>query len=181
MLAGSGERFLPVPDGDAGSIATLHRIAELVRLPDPFVDDFTDILSAATVEMSGGQEPPPVELVRLVFEWGRSHMLYTPDRNDSDILDEIRTPGYLLKEIDTFGAALGDCDDYVVLYGAILYRLGFPVTLEAISREDDEILDHIYLSTMVDGQRIALDGIVDFPFGWEVPDEEVTRRESLTV
>ena len=181
MLAGSGERFIPVPDGDAGSIATLHRIAELIRWPDPYADQFTDILSVALGEMAGGQEPHPVETVRLIFEWVRAHMLYTPDRNDSDILDEIRTPGYLLKEIDTFGAALGDCDDYVILEGALLYRLGFPVTLEAISREDDQMLDHIYCSTAVDGQRIALDGIVDYPFGWEVPEEEVTRRESLTV
>ena len=180
MLAGSGERFIPVPEGDAGSIATLHRIAELIRLPDPLVDRFTDILSVAIGELQGG-EPHPVELVRLVFEWVRTHMLYTPDRNDSDILDEIRTPGYLLYEIETFGAALGDCDDYVILEGAVLYRLGFPVTLEAISREEDQMLDHIYASTMVDGQRIALDGIVDYPFGWEVPEEEVTRRESLTV
>lgn len=173
MLQGSGERFIEVPDGDAGSLATLHRMADLVRFPDPWVDDFTDILSQV--------EAPPVELVRLVFEWVRAHMLYMPDRNDSGILDEIREPGYLLKEIDAMGAAFGDCDDYVVLYGAILHRLGFPVTLEAISRHEDQMLDHVYLSTSVAGQRIALDGIVEFPFGWEVPAEEVTRRVSLTV
>lgn len=171
MLQGSGERFIPVPDGEAGSIATLHRMAALIRTPDPWVDDFTDILSQASDD--------PMELARLVFEWVRSKMLYTPDRSDSDILDEIREPGYLLREIDTYGSALGDCDDYVVLYGALYHRLGYPFMLEAISRHEDEMLDHVYGSILVNGVRIAVDGIVDFPFGWEVPAEEVTARITL--
>lgn len=173
MLQGSGERFVEVPDGEAGSIATLHRMAEMIRTPDPVVDDFTDILSQMTED--------PVELARLIFEWVRSKMLYTPDRNDSDILDEIREPGYLLREIDAYGAALGDCDDYVVLYGAIFHRLGYPYTMEAISRHDDLMLDHVYGSILVNGVRIPVDGIVEFPFGWEVPAEEVTKRLSLSV
>jgi hypothetical protein len=173
MLSGSEEHFIPVPDGDAGSIATLHRMAGLIKLPDPWVDDFTDILSQA--------DRDPYDLAQMVFEWVRSKMLYTPDRTDSDILDEIRTPGYLLRETLTFGAALGDCDDYVVLYGAIYYRLGYPVTLEAISRHEDEMMDHVYLSIRIGGVRVAVDGIVDYPFAWEVPEEEITRRVSLPV
>lgn len=171
MLQGAGERFIEVPDGEAGSIATLHHMAALIRTPDPWVDDFTDILSQASED--------PMELARLVFEWVRSKMLYTPDRNDSDILDEIREPGYLLREIDTYGAALGDCDDYVVLYGAIFHRLGYPFTLEAISRHEDQMLDHVYGSILIGGVRVPIDGIVDFPFGWEVPTDEVTYRISL--
>lgn len=171
MLRGSEERFVEVPGGEAGSIATLHRMATLIRLPDPWVDDFAAIVSEASDD--------PLELARLVFEWVRAKMLYTPDRNDSDILDEIREPGYLLREIDAYGAALGDCDDYVVLYGAVYTRLGYPFTLEAISRHEDEMLDHVYGSILVNGVRIAVDGIVEFPFGWEVPAEEVTRRVSL--
>lgn len=173
MLQGSGERFVEVPDGEAGSIATLHRMAEMIRTPDPVVDNFTDILSQMTED--------PMELARLVFEWVRAKMLYTPDRTDSDILDEIREPGYLLREIDTYGAALGDCDDYVVLYGAIFHRLGYPFTLEAISRHEDLMLDHVYGAVSVQGARIPIDGIVEFPFGWEVPAEEVTKRLSLSV
>lgn len=173
MLRGSEERFISVPDGEAGSIATLHRMAQLIRTPDPWVDDFTDILSQASED--------PVELARLVFEWVRAKMLYTPDRNDSDILDELREPGYLLREIDTYGAAMGDCDDYVILYGALYHRLGYPFTMEAISRHEDLMLDHVYGAVYVNGVRIPVDGIVEFPFGWEVPAEEVTKRLSLSV
>lgn len=175
MLRGSEERFIPVPDGEAGSLATLHRMAELIRLPDPAVDDLTDILSAA----ADAHGWPPMELARVVFEWVRAKMLYTDDRSDSDILDEIREPGYLIREILTYGAALGDCDDYVVLYGATYTRLGFPYTLEAISRHEDQMLDHVYGSILVEGQRVAVDGIVASPFGWEVPAEEVTHRVTL--
>lgn len=175
MLRGSEERFIEVPEGDGGSIATLHRMAELIRLPDPAVDAITDKMSV----IADVYDLPPMELARLVFEWVRAKMLYTEDRSDSDILDEIREPGYLIREILAYGAALGDCDDYVILYGATYTRLGFPYTLEAISRHEDQVLDHVYGSILVDGARVAVDGIVEFPFGWEVPAEEVTRRVTL--
>ncbi len=168
MLPGASERFIEIPEGIEGSAATLRRMAELIRQPDPVVDDFTDILSAASDD--------PIQNVRTLYEWVRAKMLYTPDFNNGIIIEEIRTPGYLLHEIVTFGSALGDCDDYVVLYGAVLYRMGFPVTLEAVSTHPDQQLDHVYLSTMVEGPRIPLDGIVQEPFGWEIPENEVTNR-----
>jgi hypothetical protein len=46
----------------------------------------------------------------------------------------------------------------------------------AISRHEDQLLDHVYGQIQIDGQWVTVDGIVDFPFGWEVPQEEVTNR-----
>lgn len=173
MLPGASERYVPIPEGYEGSVLTLRRMAVLLREADPVVDEFAAMVAETSDD--------PLSLVRLVFEWVRKKMLYTPDFNNGVVVEEIRTPGYLLREMVAFGSALGDCDDYVTLTGAVLYRLGFPVTLEAISRSEDLQLDHVYLSTVVNGERVVLDGIVDEPFGWEVPAEEVTNRESLLV
>jgi hypothetical protein len=173
MLGGASEWFTEVPDGVDGSIATLHRMAEIIREPDPAIDALVDALSI--------QNDDPLEIVRVLFEWVRSKMLYTPDMNTGIVVEEIRMPGYLLMEIFSLGRALGDCDDYVVLYGSILYRLGFPVTLEAVSTHDDQMFDHVYLSTVVNGQRIPMDGIVEEPFCWEIPSAEITNRMTLTV
>lgn len=168
MLAGASERFTYIPEGYEGSVATLRRMAEMIVAPDPVVDDFADILAQVSDD--------PVQVVKTFFEWVRAKMLYTPDFNNGVVIEEIRTPGYLLHEITALGAALGDCDDYVVLYGAVFHRMGFPVTLEAVSTHPDRQLDHVYCSVMVNGQRIPLDGIVPEPFGWEVPENEVTNR-----
>jgi hypothetical protein len=43
------------------------------------------------------------------------------------------------------------------------------------------MMDHVYLSIRIGGVRVAVDGIVDYPFAWEVPEEEITRRVSLPV
>jgi hypothetical protein len=158
MLPGASERLVEIPDGQAGSWVTLSRMADMIQTPDPLVD-----VQAARMATA----PPAV-----IFEWVRSHMLYTPDFNNGEIIEEIQTPGYLLREIAALGKALGDCDDYVVLLAALYLRGGHRVVLVAISRYPDQLLDHVYLT--VDG--VAADGIVRYPFGWEVPASEVTFR-----
>jgi hypothetical protein len=158
MLPGASERWIEIPDGQPGSWMTLERMASMIRAGDPVVDVQAARMAAA---------PPEV-----LFEWVRSHMLYTPDFNNGNVIEEIKTPGYLLREIGVFGHALGDCDDYVVLLAALWFRLGYRVALVAISRHADQLLDHVYLT--VDG--VSADGIVPYPFGWEVPTSEVTFR-----
>jgi transglutaminase-like putative cysteine protease len=168
MLRGAGERFIPIPEGEGGALATLAHMAGLIRQPDPLVDDFTDKMSVLDAEGAA--------LAEQIFEWVRARMVYTPDLNNGLVVEEIRTPGYLLREIATIGNALGDCDDYVVLLGALYRRLGFPVTLVAVSTHEDRQLDHVYLAVDTEEGRVAADGIMWEPFGWEVPTDEQTNR-----
>jgi hypothetical protein len=158
MLPGGAERWIEIPEGQPGSWMTLERMASMIRASAPIVETQAARMAAA---------PPEV-----IFEWVRSHMLYTPDFNNGDVIEEIKTPEYLLREIAAFGHALGDCDDYVVLLGALYLRQGRTISLTAISRHADQLLDHVYLT--VDG--VSVDGIVPYPFGWEVPASEVTFR-----
>jgi hypothetical protein len=163
MLAGGSERFIEIAEGHAGSMQTLERMRGMILASDPLVD--------ATAKRMQSWSPA------IIFEWVRQHMLYMPDFNNGLIIEEIKTPGYLLTEIERFGRAMGDCDDYVVLLGAVYFRQGHSVILKSISRHDDTLLDHVYLS--VDG--VPADGIVADPFGWEVPSREVTYRMDLPV
>jgi len=161
MLRGARERYVEIAEGNLGSRQTLARMRTLIRTDDPVVDAAATAFGHANIV--------------TVFEWVRAHMLYTPDYNNGIIVEEIKTPGYLLAEIATFGRALGDCDDYVVLLGALYVRRRHRVVLVAVARAMDRLLDHVYLT--VDG--IAADGIVSDPFGWAVPASEVTHRETL--
>lgn len=175
MLAGASERYVEVPDGPESALATLRYMAAVIRDPDPLVDQASDILSLQLESLTNAEQ------AAAIFEWVRSHMTYTPDFNDDLTIEEIRRPGYLLIEIGRLGTALGDCDDYVVLLGALYRRLGYPVTLIAISRSEDRILDHVYLAVDTDEGRFTADGIVPEPFGWECPDEEITNRVEVAV
>ena len=172
VLPGASERFIEIPEGIPGSLATLNRMRAMIRTQDAVVDHFVSGL----LDLAESQSLEPHPLAALVFEWVRSRMLYLPDRGDDELIEEIRTPGYLLQEIDRYGNAVGDCDDYVVLYGAIYARLGWPVTLVAVSTHADKLLDHVYLAIGRAEERISIDGIVSDPFGWEVPDTEITNK-----
>jgi hypothetical protein len=177
MLPGARERFIEIPEGIPGSLMTLNRMGAMIRAQDAVVDHFVSGL----LDLADMQNLEPRQLAALVFEWVRSRMLYLPDRGDNDLIEEIRTPGYLLQEIDRYTNAVGDCDDYVVLYGAIYSRLGWPVTLVAVSTHDDKLLDHVYLAIGRDVERISVDGIVGDPFGWEVPETEITNKVQVPV
>lgn len=172
MLPGARERFIEIPQGVEGSLATLERMAGMVRegADDPTVTDF----AAKVVDRY--PHYAPLDYAALLFEWVRTRMLYLPDYDDGEVIEEIRTPGYLLQEIARYGNAVGDCDDYVVLYGALYRALGFPVRFVAISITPDQLLGHVYLQLHYEGEWITADGIVPDPFGWEVPAEEVTNR-----
>lgn len=171
MLPQAREWFREIADGNTGSVQTLSLMRQMILAPDPIVDQaVTDILSQTP------EDVPARALAQAIFEWVRSHMLYTPDMNNGLVIEELRTPGYTLFEIDRLGAAIGDCDDYVILLGGLYHRLGYPVKMVAISRYDDLLLDHVYLKVQIDGKWVTADGIVDYPFGWEVPEQEVTNR-----
>ena len=65
-----------------------------------------------------------------------------------------------------------DCDDYVILTGALLQSIGHPVRIVIIgnNKKDKEDFSHIYLQTWVRGQWISLDGSVPgAKMGWEAP------------
>lgn len=172
MLPQGRDWYKEIAEGNAGSVQTLALMRQMVLAPDPIVDQaVTDILSQQEVTPLS-----PYGLAKAIFEWVRSHMLYTPDVNNGIVIEELRTPGYTLFEISRLGAAIGDCDDYVILLSALYNRLGYSVTMVAISRYADQLLDHVYLRVKIDGEWVTADGIVEYPFGWEVPENEVTNR-----
>lgn len=176
MLPQGREWFHEIAEGNPGSLQTLALMREMILAPDAIVDKIvTDILSQTPDEID------PLTLARSIFEWVRTHMLYTPDINNGIVIEEVRTAGYTLFEIERLGAAIGDCDDYVILLGAIYTRLGYSVRMVAISRHADQLLDHVYLQAQIGGVWIAIDAIVEYPFGWEVPPDEVTNRVEYPV
>jgi hypothetical protein len=166
------DRYVEIPEGHAGHLATLAFLDALIRQPDPAVAAFVAAWRA-TAERGVWTE---TELARAIFDWTQAHIRYTADVNTAEIVDEIRTPSYLLHEIVRTGMADEDCDGFVAFLGAAYFWLGWPVTFIAVSTRDDAVLDHVFLTVDVDGEVYAADGIVNQPFGWEIPCGEQTAR-----
>lgn len=65
-----------------------------------------------------------------------------------------------------------DCDDFVILTGALLQAIGHPVRIVIIGNnyQDKEDYSHIYIQTLVNKKWVALDGSVPgAKVGWEAP------------
>lgn len=65
-----------------------------------------------------------------------------------------------------------DCDDFVILTGALLQAIGHPVRIIIIgnNHKDKEDYSHIYIQTRVNKKWISLDGSVPgAKVGWEAP------------
>ena len=65
-----------------------------------------------------------------------------------------------------------DCDDFVILTGALLQSIGHPIRIVIIGSNprDKEDYSHIYLQTKVGKRWISLDGSVPgAKMGWEAP------------
>jgi len=109
--------------------------------------------------------------VAAIFEFVRQNVRYTLDVHGLDTYQRARR---------TLQLGIGDCDDQVILLGAMLQSIGYPIALKVIESVDsDHGWNHIYLLVGVPPsapQRwIPLDPTVSQPMGWELPPQYVRR------
>lgn len=74
--------------------------------------------------------------------WFRNHFIYR-----GEIEEIIRSPGFMLRDLETFGYFEGDCDDAATLYAALLKALGFPVRFVAIRFDSTPDFKHVFIET----------------------------------
>lgn len=75
-----------------------------------------------------------------------------------------------------------DCDDFVILTGALLQAIGHPIRIIIIGNndEDKEDYSHIYLQVQIGKEWVALDGSVPgAKMGWEAPRYSAKKIISL--
>lgn len=115
------------------------------------------------IRRAGVQEKDSHGEVRAVFEWVKANFHFIKDPHGRETLG---TADFLLE------LRAGDCDDYVVVLGALLSSLGYPVKIVTIKADADEPerYSHVYLHVLVDGNWIALDSTQrNSIVGWEPP------------
>ena len=155
-----------IPHGEAGTAQTAGYIARLIRegARDFFVRQAAiDVLFASRV-----RPKDYIGEITALFEWVRRHLRYTRDPFRIEVLHSARR----LLELRA-----GDCDDHVILLGAMLKSVGHPVRLVLTGPDARRpgLFSHIYLESWSRGRWIPLDATMSHPAGW-APRTPVRRR-----
>ena len=152
-----------------GWAGTNQTVATIMRLVD---DSLTDPLVVTTAQniVRGVPERDRMGELRAVSAYVRSRMRYT---NES--IETLKTPRLMIQEIQKYGKAVGDCDDSVILWMALLKSVGHQVRATVVSQRKDKAATHIYAEDNINGRWVTDDTIVKGkPLGWAVPEREKT-------
>lgn len=159
-------------DGWAGTDQTVATISRLVEdsLQDPVVVGLAHDVIRNVPERDRNAE------MRAVSAFVRSNVRYT-----SESIETIKTPRLMADEIRRKGKAVGDCDDSVVLWAALLRVLGFRVRFSVVSQRPDGLANHIFgeVWSPTLNRWVTDDTIVkNRPLGWRIPAKEVTNEKN---
>ena len=152
---------MQLAEGWDGTDQTVAKATELVRasLTDPVVRLTAEGLVRNLPERDKGAE------IRAVSRFVRKNIRYT-----NEGVETIKTPRLLLDEIRTYGKAVGDCDDHVILWLALHKVLGQKVRIRVVSQRRNGVASHIFGEVLGPGGWITDDTIKkDRKIGWEVP------------
>lgn len=142
-------RSIPLAAGDAGiaqTVSVMHSLIDRGAV-DPHVRE----QALGIVRSAGVGARDSASEIAAVFAWVKANMRFQKDVSGGEYLC---SADYLLKTL------AGDCDDYVILTGALLKSLGVPVRITTIAadREEPGRMSHVYLEAQSKGEWIPLDG-----------------------
>ncbi len=112
------------------------------------------------------------ETVTRMLYWVRGHMLFTDDPPGEEL---IKSPLALMQEIAMLQRAVGDCDDYVMLFGGLVHAADVPLRLTVMARKpvlditgNEYQIDHVYTHVRMDNTDwIPIDPTGTAAIGWE--------------
>ena len=151
---------LLAPDG------TVHRIPIDPRAPDAFtiiasiqfvIDQFgrDPRIRAATLPLLSSRINNDIRNnATTVAAFVMRKMVYLADPDGGEF---IQTPLVLLNTIGLKGFAYGDCDDHVVLLGAMLVSIGIPARAVAVKLHGSEFYNHVVIDYPYQGRSILID------------------------
>jgi hypothetical protein len=147
-LAPMNVRTLQIPDGDAGTAATIAAMRQLIDegKKDPEVYELArTILRRARV--------PAFDLVgeaRAIYEAVRRNMRFTRDIRGKETLHSAR---------ELVRLRMGDCDDYCILLCSMLESIGHGTHIVTVANDerDPQTFTHVYPEVWLNGRWVAVD------------------------
>jgi len=151
---------LLAPDG------TVHRIPLNPKAPDAWtiisaiqfvIEQFgrDPRIRAATLPLLNSRINNDIKShANTIAQWVMQKMVYLADPDGGEF---IQTPLVLLNTIGQKGFAYGDCDDHVVLLGAMLTAAGIPARAVAVKLHGADHYNHVVIEYLANGEQVLID------------------------
>ncbi len=144
-------------DGLAGIWQTMYLMRELV-----YRSKHNRLIKNTSVSLIKNLSPLDyLRQVKAVFDFIKSKMKYVKDYFQ---VEEIQSPQRILKSIQEYGYAYGDCDDMAIISASMLYALGFRLKFVVIATKPRNY-NHIRSEVFINGNWIPLELSSSLPFG----------------
>lgn len=148
-----------VPNGDAGTSAVLDRMDRFMDRGsgDPQIIGIAQMVAKSVAARDEDGQ------ARALLGWVRAHTHYVHDPLGKEL---VKDPAFMLREIAASGRAATDCDDQVVLLGALLRSIGIDAQAIVVS-PDAGPYSHVLLRYASPASGwVTLDPITKNPPGW---------------
>lgn len=148
-----------IPNGEAGTIATLKKMRQLIRAgkKNP------EVRQLAVSIVSHLPSKAYFKEVEALFNWTHGNVRYTRDIRN---VETLHTPEQIIRQRS------GDCDDMTVLICALLESIGHPTRIVAVAFGSRQF-SHVLAQTKIGARWVSLDCTENVPVGWFPP--HVTR------
>lgn len=134
---------------------------QIVALLDRLIDDFSHNLpirvTAESIIRENTLSNDEYNNFTMLVNWVRRKVKYVADPVGQEF---IKSPVNMLGEINMFGQATGDCDDHVILLGALVQSIGMPTIAVGVKINGSIGFNHVINSSFVDGRWIDADACV---------------------
>ena len=114
---------------------------------DGMRDEKVRLKAVSIVDGAGVRGHDELGEIRAITKWVQRSMTY---RKDPFGVEFFHTARRLIKDIEG-GKSAGDCDDFVILGGALLGSLGYPVGALIVDSNGDGVFNHVMLVTKTFG------------------------------
>jgi len=116
-------------------------LKELIE--DGMRDEYVRRKAVDIVTRAGVQGHDELGEIRAIVKWVQNNVTYRKDPVD---IEYFMTPRKILKDVEQ-GRSAADCDDFVILAGALLGSIGYPTGALIVDSNADGVFNHVMLIT----------------------------------
>ena len=122
-----------------------EKIVEVIveMIEDGMRDQFVRDKAKSIIEARYVEGHDEIAEIQAIVDWVKNNLRYIKEPLGVEIF---HTPKRLIKDIEA-GKGSGDCDDFVILAGALLGSVGYPVGALIVDSSGDGTYNHVMLVT----------------------------------
>lgn len=140
------DRILRIRYGD--NVSAENRFKSVVTylqqlIEDGLRDEYVRRKAVSIVDRAGIKGHDELGEIRAIVKWVQNNVVYRKDPMNVEYFMSARR---LLKDVEE-GRSAADCDDFVIVAGALLGSIGYPSGALIVDSNNDGVFNHVMLLT----------------------------------